>query len=37
MLTLIKIAVAAAIAFGVLSPSFTPKGEDAACSCKADA
>lgn len=37
MLTIIKIAVAALIMFGVLSPSFTPKGEDAACSCKADA
>jgi hypothetical protein len=37
MMTLIKIAVAALITFGVLNPSFTPRGEDAKCSCKADA
>jgi hypothetical protein len=37
MLTIIKIAVAALITFGVLSPSFAPKADDAACSCKADA
>lgn len=37
MLTLLKIAVAAAIGFAVLNPSFTPKADDAKCSCKADA
>jgi hypothetical protein len=36
MLTIIKIAVAALITFGVLNPSFTPRAEDAKCSCKAD-
>jgi hypothetical protein len=35
MMTLLKIAVAALITFGVLNPSFTPKADDANCSCKA--
>lgn len=37
MLTLLKIGVAALIGFGVLNPSFTPKADDAKCTCKADA
>jgi hypothetical protein len=36
MLTLIKIAAAALIAFGVLSPSFAPKGDNASCNCSAN-
>jgi hypothetical protein len=36
MLTILKIAVAAAVAFGVLSPSFTPKADNANCSCHAN-
>jgi hypothetical protein len=37
MLTVLKIAVAGLIAFAVLNPSFTPRADDAKCSCKADA
>jgi hypothetical protein len=36
MLTILKVAVAGLIAFGVLSPSFTPKADNAKCTCKAD-
>lgn len=35
MVTLLKIAVAGLIVFGVLSPSFTPKAENANCNCHA--
>jgi hypothetical protein len=37
MLTLIKIAVAVAIGFAVVHPSFSPKADDASCNCSADA
>jgi hypothetical protein len=37
MLIIIKIAAAALLAYGVLEPSFTPKAQDAACRCRADA
>jgi hypothetical protein len=33
---ILKIAVAALISIGVLSPSIAPKGEKASCTCKAD-
>jgi hypothetical protein len=36
MLTIIKIAMAALITFGVLNPSFAPHADDAKCSCKAN-
>jgi hypothetical protein len=37
MLTLVKIAIAVAIGFAVVNPSFTPKADDASCRCSADA
>jgi hypothetical protein len=37
MIAILKIAVAAAIAFGVLSPSFSPKADNASCNCNANA
>jgi len=37
MMIVLKIAAAALIGFGLLQPSFSPKAEDASCSCKADA
>ena len=36
MLTLLKVAVVGLIAFGVLNPSVTPKGESANCNCSAN-
>jgi len=37
MLTLIKIAIAVAIGYAFVDPSFTPKGGSANCKCSADA
>lgn len=37
MITLLKIAVAVAIGYAVVNPSFTPTAQDASCNCSADA
>ena len=37
MLTIIKVAIALAIGYVALNPTFSPKAEDASCSCKAEA
>jgi hypothetical protein len=37
MLTILKIVAALVIGYAVLNPTFSPKAEDASCSCKADA
>lgn len=36
MINLIKIVAVLAIGYAVLNPTFTPKAEDAKCSCKAN-
>ena len=36
MITLLKLVAAAGIAWGVLNPSFTPRGEGCECKGKAD-
>lgn len=37
MLHIIKILAVIAIGYAVINPTFSPKAEDASCSCKADA
>ncbi len=37
MMTLLKIGAAALIAYGLLNPSFAPKGDTAKCDCHAKA